>query len=83
MKQMFFVPTITWEHLASEVICKELKVSLDMPNKILARFWVLQKGKNPSNKQAVIYLFILFYIYFKESILTLGLIALYHVFFAG
>jgi len=59
MKQMFFfVPAILWEHLAPKVICKQLEVSLGMPNKVPARVWVLEKGRNTSNKQAVIYLFI-------------------------
>lgn len=52
-----FVPVILWEHLAPEVICKWFEVSLDMPNKIAARVWVPQKGRNTSKKQDMIYLF--------------------------
>lgn len=55
----FFAPAILWEHKAPGVICKWLEVSLDTPNKISTTVWVLQKGRNTSKKQAVIYLFVL------------------------
>lgn len=54
-------PLLCGSHcLVLEAICEQLEVSLDMPNKIPTRVWVLHKGRNTCNKQAVVYLFLCF-----------------------